>query len=197
MTTLADAFWVSCAKEMLAPSGALLALRSYDAQRRAYSYTLDEGTWFEAHEPRVRLLAGLREIAADPQPLVRRRVQVELVAQTLRGEGVRILEPAGAHAVFVPVDAELLAGSPARARALESLLYERAGVRVLISPYPRMGYAAIMRLAITVGQYSDEALVRAAKSIAKLFRDPSGAHDLVEAPGVESIHETVKSYARK
>jgi tryptophanase len=199
MTALVDAFWVSCAKELIAPVGALLAVRSLEAQRRAYGHLFEEGTWLDSVEARVRVLRGLQAIAADPSPLRTRRAQLELVAATLRKEGVRILEPPGAHAVFVPVDAELLQGSPARARALECWLYERAGVRVLIAPYPRMGYTAMIRLAIGVGRYQDAQLVGAARAIAQMLHDPSGAPELVElAAGIDDpVHDMVKHYARR
>ncbi len=199
ITSLADAFWVSCAKELIAPVGAFLAVRSLEAQRKAFNYIFDEGTWLDGVEARTRLLRGMQAIARDVAPLRARRHQVELVAEALRKAGTRILEPTGAHAVFVPVDAELLQGSPGRARALESLLYERAGVRVLISPYSRMAYTAVIRVAVAVGRYEDAELVRAAEAIASLLRDPSGAPDLIEqsAPGSEPVHDVVKYYASR
>jgi tryptophanase len=199
ITALTDAFWVSCAKELIAPVGAFLAVRSLELQRKAFNYTFDEGTWLDGLEARARVLRGMQAIARDLAPLRARRHQIELVAAALRKAGTRILEPTGAHAVFVPVEAELLQGSPGRARALESLLYQRAGVRVLISPYSRMGYTAVIRLAIAVGRYEDAELVQAAEAIASLLRDPSGAPELVEqaAPGAEPVHDMVKYYTTR
>ena len=197
MTALSDAFWVSGAKELIAPVGAFLAVRTIEAHRRAFAYTFDEGTWLDGVEARARLLAGMRQIAADTDVLRQRQAQIQLVAQTLRQEGVRIIEPPGAHAIFVPVDASLLEGSPARARALEALLYERAGVRVLIAPYPRMGYTAMLRLCVTVGRYRDDELTAAALAVAALLRDPSGAPDLVDKLDEPPIHDMLKSYVRR
>ena len=183
---LADAFTISCAKELLVPSGSLLGLRDLAAQRAAFVYGFEEGALLETAGPRRLLAEGLREIAADPAWIDRRAAQLDLLAGELRRLEVPLIEPVGAHAVFVRV-ADDAAPGPHGNRALEALLYRVAGVRTMVQKSPLLG-ARIARLAVAVGGHDDGALRRAAAGIADWRRRAADAPSLTPVPS-ECLHE--------
>jgi tryptophanase len=191
-TRLSDAFVLSCAKELLAPLGALVGVRDHALERRVYAYAYQEGTLLEPHEARARLARGIEETLASPRAVVDRLRQVRLLAQALRDQGIPILEPVGASAVCVLVGKELLGDDPLRPRALEGLLYRLGGIRALIYPSTLLE-RTIMMLAPGVARYSDDGLRGVARSVRALFDRAASAPRLSERPS-ETVHDMFNRY---
>src|SRR6185436_15944099 len=101
----ADAFTVSCGKELLVPAGGLVAVRDLDLQRKAYESCFTNGSLLQPLHARLELARGLGYVREHPQIFAHRRAQLEELAGALRDRGVPLVEPAGAHAVYVIVDA--------------------------------------------------------------------------------------------
>jgi tryptophanase len=183
---LADAFMVSCAKEFLVPSGSLLGVRDLAVQRAAFLYGFEEGALLETAWPRSLLGEGLREVAARPDWIDRRAAQLARLAGELARLGVPLVEPLGAHAIFVRVDPEPPPG-PHGNRALEALLYQKAGIRTLVQKSPLFG-DRIMRLAVAIARHDDATLHRAAAGIATWLRSSDEAPSLTPIPS-DCLHE--------
>ena len=191
---LADAFALSCAKEFLVPSGALVGMRDLAAQRAAFLYGFEEGSLLEAAHPRALLAEGLREVAAHPDWIDRRAAQLALLAGELRRLGVPFLEPVGAHAVFVPVDPDAGPG-PHGSRALEALLYWRTGIRTLVHNSPLTG-GRLVRLVLGVGRHGDDGVRRAAAGIARWRASAAGETPSLSPVPSDSLHEYFGRFAR-
>lgn len=174
---LADAFTVSCSKELLTPYGAFIAVRDEALEHAVYSYCFDEGTLLEPLDARVRLAAGMKEIARSLAPLQVRRALLVRLAAGLRHGGVEVLDPIGCHAVYVPVPAAALGPSPLRTRALEGLLYTLSGVRALAFQNPVLK-RVIIRLPLALARFDETDIDRMVEGITDFFRRIPETKDL-------------------
>jgi len=180
-TRAADAFTVSCSKELLTPYGALAAVRDPALHHKVQSFCMEEGTLLEPLDARVRLAAGMRRILGDPSPIVARGALVHSLARALAARGVSIVEPPGAHAVYVRTS--LPPGEPMRARGLEARLFLDHGVRAIAIPNPLLN-GVIMRLPLVVGMWDEAALTHIAEGVARTLSDETSHLALeVSEPG--------------
>lgn len=182
-TGLADAFTVSCAKELLVPCGGLVGVRTLELQRAVSQYCLKHGTVLEPNTARVALAHGMERVLRGPAVLEDRKRQLSIMAQSLRDAGVPFHEPLGGHAVYVAIPEKLLGGAP-RLRALECLLYEIGGVRSMLWPVAGMPRGTL-RLALAVGRYSDDELGSVGPRLSAFLARATEALELVDAPHEE------------
>ncbi|MEO6951044.1 MAG: beta-eliminating lyase-related protein [Polyangia bacterium] len=174
---LADAFTVSCSKELLTPYGALVAVRDEALEHAVFSYCFDEGTLLEPLDARVRLAAGMKAIARDLAPLHARRALLVRLSEGLRRAGIEVLDPIGGHAVYVPVPASALGTVPLRARALEGWLYTLSGVRALAFPNP-VWKRVVIRLPLPLARFHDADVDRMIEGITAFFGRTAEARNL-------------------
>jgi tryptophanase len=177
-TACADAFTVPCAKELLVPLGALVGFREQARQRAAFAQSLGAGTRLEHLEQRVRLGRGMELIARSPEILAHRAKQLRIMAESLKASNVPFVEPIGAHAVYAEVPSALLEGNY-RDRALEGFLYATTGIRAQVLPFPAMG-RPLMRLALTIGHYTDETVATIGPALRRFFDRAKDAPSLRE-----------------
>ena len=165
LLALADVFFVSCAKECLVPHGALLGVRSHEQQKAAFVQAFLGGTILEPLSSRAALAAGLeRLLGTDAEPIRERRRHLLRLASALRDRGVPVVEPVGAHAVYVELDA-LLHGKPKfAAHAFEGLLYRVAGVRASTGHSAALG-KSLLRLILPVGRYGEAEVDAVARGV--------------------------------
>jgi tryptophanase len=163
-TSLADAFWFSCSKELLVPSGGMIAVRDEALRYRLMDFCFMEGIHLHTTEERVRLARGLRHIAEHPEIIGERARQLTALAKSLRAVSVPIVEPIGCHAVYVDIE-DLVA--PADIAGLVALLYQIGGIRCSYLPIPME--RRVLRLALGVGRYSDAQLASVAPGLRALF----------------------------
>lgn len=132
----AHAFTISCAKECLVPTGAVVGSRDAALIGRATLALFRAGTslaWIDPPEPRAALCAGVRHVLGAPALVTERLALVREVGRRLVARGVAIVEPVAAHAIFLPLDRALVPGGDvAAALAVLAHLYLVAGVRAQI-----------------------------------------------------------------
>jgi tryptophanase len=173
---LADAFTVSCSKELMTPYGAFVGVRDVALEHKVQSYVMDEGHVLEPLDARVRLAAGMRHVLGDTSLLVERSRLVAQLGAALKARGVEIVEPLGAHAVYVRVPVT----EPLRARAFEVLLYREAGIRAVAVPNP-MFKTTLMRLALVVGRHDEADVLAIADGVARALAGREDAPALAPA----------------
>jgi tryptophanase len=158
---LGHAFTISCAKELLVPTGSVIGSSDAALITRASQLLFKYGTSMSPIDPpqqRADLRDGARYSLARPQLVVDRLALVRRVAAELRARGVEIVEPVTAHAVYIPLDRALLpAGDLAAMLSLLGQLYVVAGIRGQIAN-TRRGPA--LRLAFQLCSSHDDAAVR-------------------------------------
>lgn len=192
ITAAAHGFTVSCAKELLVPISGFVAVPDLERQRRAYFEGLINGTLLESLEARCDLAQGLEHVMRHPEELVLRRDRLVALADGLRALGVDCLDPPGAHAVFVVMDAVVTSGL--QPRALEALLYRLGGVRAQIAQFPLVQHQ-LLRLALPLRSYTAEQLARVPAAIRSMIDRASEAPRLAPLPGGDHVHDMVARYA--
>lgn len=190
---LADAFTVSCSKELLTPYGALVGVRDEALERAVFTYCFDEGTMLEPLDARVRLAAGMREIARNPSSLFERRALLVRLADGLRRSGVEVLDPIGGHAVYLRVPVAAVGTDLLRSRALEGWLYTLAGVRAMAAQNPAF-QRMLIRLPLALARYNEVDVDRMIAGITDFFRR------IDEAPpvkaGTPGVHPMLTQFRR-
>lgn len=194
LLAMADAFVISCAKELLAPYGSLVAVRDASLRPRLFNHFFEMGTMLEPLDARVRLARGMQYVLDDPSIISARHDQVLLLADALRAEAIDIVEPVGGHAVYVDASALAEGHGPMHARALEGLLYEHGGVRSMIFPNAHLG-RTLLRLPLTVARFSDEQVRMIARGVRGLFDHAGEAPSLALQPG-DALHPLLSKFAR-
>lgn len=169
-TSSCDAFVVSGTKELLAPYGAIIGVRDERTQRRAATHLFLEGSQLEPPAAVATLGRGMAHLLAHPEIIADRARQLRLFADALRAAGIEVLEPLGGHAIYLPlrapgIDAATIDERRPETIALEAWIYRAAGMRVVLFPHPHIG-PGVVRLALTVGRYSDDELRDAASTLA-------------------------------
>ncbi len=97
---------------------------------RAVMNVFQDGSGLESAADRASFAAGLRHVAADPSTIVTRVALVNELAALLAQRGVAVVQPAGAHAVFVEVPKPLLARfGPLVPPVLLAQVFATAGLR--------------------------------------------------------------------
>ncbi|GAC1352530.1 MAG: hypothetical protein NVSMB1_16320 [Polyangiales bacterium] len=151
LLALSDIFFVSCAKECMVPFGGLLGVRGREMERAAFMQAFLGGTMLEPISARSGLAAGLARLAqGNADVIIERRRQLEYLAAALRARSVPIVEPIGAHAVYVRLDAILDEKDQRAGHGFEALLYLRAGVRALTGTNDALKQR-LLRLILPVG----------------------------------------------
>jgi len=192
LTALADAFTVSCSKELLVPMGALVAVRSAALRDKLVGSAYGRGMLLEPLEARVQLAAGIADMAQRADAVLgARRALLHRLASALRARGIAPLEPIEGHAVYVPVPSELLEASPTRARALEGLLYRFGGVRTVLFPYPLLG-RALLRLTLPLALYGEAEMEQTAEAVQLMLQRADEAPRLLPDP--EQRHPLIARY---
>ena len=167
---LAHAYTISCAKEMLVPTGSVIGSPDAALIGRAWMGLFKAGTSMCAIDPpqqRADLRDGARHALAHPQLVVERGALVNQLGAAITAAGVPIIEPMTAHAVYIPVDKALLAGEVPALIGLLGHLYIVAGVRGQVSSTKR---GPMIRLAASLRAQADAAAVRAiASGVAACF----------------------------
>ena len=134
--TLADAFTMSCAKELLVPTGSIVGSRDAALIARAWEALFKAGTSLSAIDPpqaRADLRDGARYVLQQPALVADRTALACRLATALVEAGVSAVQPVTAHAVYVPIDRALLAGEVPALIGLLDHLYVLAGVRAQVS----------------------------------------------------------------
>ena len=169
--SLAHAFTISCAKELLVPIGSVIGSPDAALIARACQQLFKLGTSMSPIDPpqqRADLRDGARYALGHPG-LVRDRLAVaRRLAAALRERGIDVVQPVAAHAVYLPIDRALVpAGDIAAMISLLSHLYVVAGVRAQIAG-TRRGPA--LRLALPLfTTFDDGALRELVAGIAAFF----------------------------
>jgi tryptophanase len=130
MLALSHAFTIAGSKELLVPRGSLCASTDAALIGRAVMNVFQDGSGLESAADRASFAAGLRHVAADPSTIVTRVALVKELAALLAQRGVAVVQPAGAHAVFVEVPKPLLARfGPLAPPVLLAQVFATAGLR--------------------------------------------------------------------
>ncbi|MBA3452763.1 MAG: hypothetical protein H0T42_06720 [Deltaproteobacteria bacterium] len=157
MLSLAHAFTISCAKELLVPIGSVIGSTDTAVIARASQLLFKSGTSMgplDPPQPQRDLRDGARHALDHPELVRDRLALVRRVGAALRAAGVTIFEPVTAHAVFIPIDRSLLpAGDVPALLAVLAHLYVVAGVRAQISSTKR---GPAIRLAFRLGSSLDD-----------------------------------------
>jgi tryptophanase len=156
--SLAHAFTMSCAKELLVPVGSVIGSPDAALITRANQQLFKSGTSMSPIDPpqhRADLRDGASYALGHPG-LVRDRLAVaRRLAAALVERGLDVVQPVTAHAVYLPLDRALLpAGDIAAMIAVLSHLYVVAGVRAQVTG-TRRGPA--LRLALPLLTTLDDA----------------------------------------
>lgn len=156
--SLAHAFTMSCAKELLVPVGSVIGSPDAALIARANQQLFKHGTSMSPIDP-LQHRADLRDgasYALGHPGLVRDRLAVARgLAAALIARGLGVVQPVTAHAVYLPLDRSLLpAGDVAAMISLLSHLYVIAGVRAQVTG-SRRGPA--LRLALPLLTTLDDA----------------------------------------
>jgi tryptophanase len=159
--SLAHAFTISCAKELVVPVGSVIGSPDAALVARACQHLFKSGTSMSPIDPpqhRADLRDGASYALGHPG-LVRDRLAVaRRLAAALAEHGVDVVQPVTAHAVYLPIDqAQLPAGDIAAMIALLSHLYVVAGVRAQVTG-TRRGPA--LRLALPLLTVLDDGPLR-------------------------------------
>jgi tryptophanase len=145
----AHAFTISCAKELLVPTGSVIGSRDAALIGRASQMLFKSGTSMSPIDPpqhRADLRDGARYALGHVEIIRDRLAAVRAIAAALRDRGIDPVSPVTAHAVYVPIDRALLpAGDIAAVVALLSHLYVIAGVRAQVTGTRR---GPMLRLAL-------------------------------------------------
>lgn len=194
LLALGHAFTISCAKELLVPTGSVIGSADAGLITRASQLLFKYGTSMSPIDPpqhRADLRDGARYSLTNPQLVVDRLALVRRVAAELRAKGIEIVEPVTAHAVYIPLDRALLpAGDIAAMISLLGHLYVVAGVRGQIANTKR---GPALRLAFQLcSSYDDAALGVVASGVAAFFTRTS---ELGALRVLEGQHEV--SFFRK
>ena len=169
---LADAFTVSVAKEGLVPVGALIAVRDKRLEDAVFVDCYSGGYRLEPVAACVQMVAGLEHVAGHPELFANRSSVLAALSARLRERGVPVLEPHGPHAIFVDLEKRLGAITGEQARALEVHLYERFGIRSLVSRSDALG-RTILRIAFPLARFDERVVEHVAASVASLIQDAS------------------------
>jgi tryptophanase len=190
----ADAFTVSCSKELLVAGGGLIGARDPALRRECFERSWSLGLHLEPARAQWELAHGLRAMREDPSPLERRRTHLRELAARLRRRGLPVIEPIAGHAVFVRLDERVEPEREHRSIALEGVLYERSGVRARISHHPLIRAHAV-RLTWPLGaEVGVDELEAVAGAVESLLRDDS-VPDLRVDPSSDGI-ALFRSYLR-
>lgn len=192
---LADAFTISCTKELMVPNGALVAVREPTLRARLFAHIFEMGTLLEPVEATARLARALQYLFDNPSPISARRHQLERLANVLRKEGIPIVEPVGGHAVYVDIGGLLAGEASTHVRSLEALIYERHGLRCMIAPYPLLN-KMLLRLPLSVERYSDQELDAIGEAVRDLFRHAREAPLLLPVSDSNDLHPLLSRFSR-
>ncbi|HVP74075.1 MAG TPA: tryptophanase [Phycisphaerales bacterium] len=182
MFDLCDGVAMSTRKDGLCNVGGLLLLRDENLHRRACRLcVLTQGfqmTYGSLPGRDLEAIAvGMQEVMNETY-LAQRGAMIAHFAQTLERGGVKIVRPAGGHAVFIDAGAFCPHLDDNAAHALACAIYEHAGVRgtpIGSALVNRASGAApqLVRLAVPRRTYSQAHLQYAAASICELKRQAS------------------------
>ena len=192
---LADAFTVSCPKESFGPIGGLVGLRDRDSERRAFLQAFLDGSTLEPLSARMQVAAGLRYLAANPATLLDRRRLLNELASALKNAGIPVVEPVGAHAVFVEIEPNLLS-TPTSARVIEGLLYLNGGVRATVSHYTLLD-RYLMRLILPLARFGAQEITRIAASVERALKEAREPYALEAAAGEPALFEIFARFSKR
>jgi tryptophanase len=163
MLALSHAFTIAGSKEFLVPRGSLCASTDAALIGRAVMNVFQNGSGLESAADRSSFAAGLRHVAADPSSIVTRTALVKELAALLAERHVAVVQPAGAHAVFVEVPQALLARfGPLAPPVLLAQVFASAGVRC--QPV-KWGEQLCLRFALPTVRVQASALIAIADAI--------------------------------
>lgn len=152
----ADAFTLSCSKELLVAGGGLVAARDPALRHDCFELAWNLGLRLEPMRAQAEVADGLAAVRGDPALFGRRHRRLLELAARLRQRGLPVIEPGAGYAVFVRTDALVRTGREHRAIALEAALYEHSGVRARITQLPLLATSAL-RLTWPLGAQADAA----------------------------------------
>jgi tryptophanase len=192
---LADAFTVSCPKESFVPVGGLVGVRDRASEQRAFLQAFLEGSSLEPLSARTQVAAGLRYLAAHPEALLERRRLLGELASRLKKAGLPIVEPIGAHAVFVEIEEGLLKSSLSP-RVIEGLLYLNGGVRATLSHNTLLD-RHLVRLILPLARFGDRDVEHIATSMVHALDEARDPYLLEPAPGEPPLFEIFSRFSRR
>jgi len=193
MLALADAFTLSCAKELLAPVGAIVGARDLDLIGRVSASALGVGTSLDRASAQVALAAGFSYVAAHPQIIATRNAKARRLAELLQREQLPVLTPCGGHAVFVEIGGVVMRGLDVpHVFSLLSHLFAVSGVRAQILPRPEK--PPLLRLALPLERFDAADLEAAAGGIAQFIATIDRAPVLRAAAGQEHLAPLHRRY---
>jgi tryptophanase len=141
----ADAFTGSCAKEALVASGGFVAVRDYALHQKIGEHAFMRGLLLEPLKARRELARGLSYVSQNPQLFASRPIGLSTLRSKLRNAGVPMIEPPGAHAIFVNVGTLVRADDSHPDVSISTILYARSGVRARVTRVPVFG-TSLLRL---------------------------------------------------
>ena len=153
----ADGCTMSAMKDLLVPIGGMIGTRDLVSYRKAFLQSFLDGVQPPASAMQM-ISTALEEIFATDAYVASRVEQVNYLWRRLR-EGVPLVHPPAAHAVYVDLAAFLPHVAPEnhRAEALAAFLYYVSGVRVTKGPPPAPVQTArgtdLFRLAVPARKY--------------------------------------------
>jgi tyrosine phenol-lyase len=131
---LADGLTMSALKDLLVPTGGLIAMRDEEKYHQAHMQSFLSGSQPPSKAMDVMSIA-LEEIFSGEAYVANRVEQVHYLWRRLNG-GIPIVAPPGGHAVFIDVKSFLphLTSDHHPAEALAAFIYDVAGIRVAKGP---------------------------------------------------------------
>lgn len=193
-TRFADAFWVSCAKELMVLTGSLVGVRDVELQRTIWKNAFEEGTELTIMAPpalQAMLATGMSHALERPEIYNERLEKLNRLADRLRSRSLNVAS-VGGHAVYVECGDELGDTGPFHTLSLLGLLFVTTGMRAVISPNETLG-CKVMRVPVPIATYSDAELDEICSGLRTFFDRASEAPRLEKIPS-ECINETYFSH---
>jgi tryptophanase len=193
MLALADAFTISCAKELLVPTGALVGARDAELIGRVSAIAFTHGTSLDRISAQVALARGAQIVAAAPHLIARRNDKTRALAERLSRRGLAVVMPSGGHAVFVELARVAMPTMDVpQLFSLLGHLFAVSGVRAQI--VPRGERPPLLRLALALERFGDGELDEAAAGVAAFMSSLDRAPKLRASPGQDHVAPLHRRY---
>jgi tryptophanase len=178
MCAAADAYTASCAKEAFVAVGGFVAVRDLGLAKKIASACFQQGIGLEPLRIRRELVRGLERTLREPDVFARRHAALKSLGERMRG--LPVVEPIGAHAVFVRLESIARPGCAHPLEELEALLFQSSGVRARAF---KEHDKSLLRLTWPIGYDVTTAdLDRIAAGVRTMFDRASAAPKLREQP---------------